>query len=235
MTNKYIWFDIGYTLLYQQREQVYVQYLKEQKIEMPFEKIEEAYHYADKLFMREYPGVLGKQSSFFYHWYLGIVNHYLELAFDLESQNRFIQKGIQETKPYWLPFSFTKDVLHKLRQEGYRLGIISNWDESGRQLLDYHNLTDYFDNIIISCEVGVEKPSKAIFEKAFKQGNTTNEESIYIGDNYYDDVVGGGKVGLKTYLINRFRDQGIEEIQYPYIIESINELPSLLKEENVYF
>lgn len=233
MTNKYIWFDIGYTLLYQQREKIYAQYLKEHNIEIPIEKIEVAYHHADKLFMREYPGVLGKKTNLFYPWYLGVVNHYLQIALDLESQNRFIQQRIQETVPYWSPFSYTKDVLHKLKKDGHRLGIISNWDHSAKHLLEFHGLIDYFDNIIISSEVGVEKPSKEIFELAFKHGKTKSEESIYIGDNYYDDVVGSSKVGLKTYLINRFGNKGIEELQHPHIVESIKELPSVLKTINV--
>lgn len=229
MINKYIWFDIGYTLLYQQREKIYAQYLKEHHVEIPIQKIEEAYHYADKLFMREYPGVLGKKANLFYPWYLGVVNHYLQLAFDLERQNRFIQERIQETVPYWAPFSFTKDVLHTLKQDGYRLGIISNWDKSARRLLDHYELSDYFDHIIISSEVGAEKPSKYIFKLAFKQGETKSEDSIYVGDNYYDDVVGSKKVGLKTLLINRFGYKGIEELQHPHVVESINKLPSLLK------
>lgn len=229
MKYTYIWFDIGYTLLYQQREKIYVQYLKEHNIHIPLQKIEEAYHYADKLFMREYPGILGTKTDHFYPWYLGVVNHYLQLAFHLESQNRFMQKEIQETKPYWLPFPFTKDVLQTLKQDGYQLGVISNWDQSARSLLDYYRLIDYFDQIIISSEVGIEKPSKQIFELALMQGNTKSEESIYVGDNYYDDVVGGAKAGLKTYLINRFENKGIEELHYPHTLGSINELPSILK------
>ncbi|WP_269919538.1 HAD family hydrolase [Caldifermentibacillus hisashii] len=233
MTYKYIWFDIGYTLLYQQREQTYAQYLKDQKIDVPLSKIEEAYHYADKLFMREYPGVLGRKVNTFFHWYLGIVNYYLNLNFDLESQNRFIQARISEINPYWAPFPFVKDVLSTLKKEGYKLGVISNWDQSAKSLLDYYKLTDYFDNIIISSEVGIEKPNKEIFEYALKQGNTNQHESIYVGDNYYDDVVGSNKVGLKTYLINRFNRKGIEEIEHPYIIQSIEELPKILNTINV--
>ncbi|WP_445506074.1 hypothetical protein [Niallia sp. 03190] len=67
MKHTYIWFDIGYTLLYQQREKIYDQYLKEQNIHLPIQKIEEAYHYADKLFMREYPGILGTKQTIFFH------------------------------------------------------------------------------------------------------------------------------------------------------------------------
>ncbi len=61
MQTSYIWFDLGYTLVYQEREKEYQQFWLEQGIELSLEDIEEAYHLTDKLFMREYPGALGKQ------------------------------------------------------------------------------------------------------------------------------------------------------------------------------
>jgi putative hydrolase of the HAD superfamily len=53
---KFVWFDIGYTLLYMQREITYQKALREFGIDVPLEDIEKEFHLTDKLFMREYPG-----------------------------------------------------------------------------------------------------------------------------------------------------------------------------------
>ncbi len=56
MNISFVWFDIGYTLLYMQRETTYQKALREFGIDVPLEDIEIEFHLTDKLFMREYPG-----------------------------------------------------------------------------------------------------------------------------------------------------------------------------------
>ena len=40
-----------------------------------------------------------------------------------------------------------------------KLGVISNWDDRLRPLLQVLGLEERFDSIVISCEVGDSKPS----------------------------------------------------------------------------
>jgi hypothetical protein len=56
----FVWFDIGYTLLYNMREPTYQQVLREYGAEVSEHDLVHAFHRVDKIFMREYPGVLGK-------------------------------------------------------------------------------------------------------------------------------------------------------------------------------
>ncbi|GCD84262.1 HAD-IA family hydrolase [Geobacillus zalihae] len=233
MKKKFVWFDLGYTLFYQQRESIYQQFLKENGIYISLEKIEKAYHLTDKYFMREYPSVLGKEIQTFYPWYLGVLNFKLGLHFDLRRQSERMQE-MQKYMEQWHPFPFVNSVLSQLKRHSIRLGVISNWDRSARELLERHGLTAYFDHIIISAEVGVEKPDAAIFEKALKDAGVSGEECIYVGDNYYDDVIGSSKVGMKALLINRFNREGIEEIRYPHTIRSIEEVPDLLNKMGLF-
>ncbi|MGJ7912462.1 HAD family hydrolase [Neobacillus sp. LXY-1] len=232
MRKTFVWFDLGYTLFYQQREITYQKYLQEKYLEVPYLQIEEAYHFADKLFMREYPGILSQATETFYPWYLGIVNYQLGLHFDLLEQNHKIQTWIKEKSDYWSPYPFTHSILQQLKTENYKIGLISNWDLSARDLLKRNGLLPYFDTVVISSEVGVSKPDPGIFYTALKLANATAEESIYVGDNYYDDVITSLNVGIDCVLINRFGQKGIEEIAHDSIIFSIKELPPLLKGKN---
>jgi hypothetical protein len=68
----FIWFDLGYTLVYMQRETTYQQALKNFGIDVPLADIEKEFHLTDKLFMREYPGFFLEPREVFMPSYLGL-------------------------------------------------------------------------------------------------------------------------------------------------------------------
>ena len=228
MTKKLILFDIGYTLLFQNRETNYWNYLKENNIERSLEDVFKAYHISDKQFMREFKGVFGHDPATYLPWFLGTVNFQLNVRTDLVKQFQTLQGQNDEDDQFWRPFPFVHDTLQTLINDGYRLGIISNWDDTARSLLAKYDLIKYFDPIVISSEFGQSKPSKAIFEHALQLANVSAKDAIYVGDNYYDDVLGANLVGLETVLLNPYGRLGIEEIDYELVIESIEKLPNLL-------
>ena len=83
MKISYIWFDIGYTLLRMKREITYRQALKTFGQDVPLETLEREFHWVDKLFMREYPGVFLKGRRVYMPWFLGILNYRLGIALDV--------------------------------------------------------------------------------------------------------------------------------------------------------
>jgi hypothetical protein len=52
---EFIWFDLGYTLLYKKREEAYRAVLADFGVEASVSDIARAFHLADKKFMREFP------------------------------------------------------------------------------------------------------------------------------------------------------------------------------------
>src|SRR5213083_2836034 len=62
----------------------------------------------------------------------------------------------------WRVFDDVRPALVKLKAQGMKLGIISNWDERLRPLLDQLELTPFFDVIVVSTEVGCCKPAPEI-------------------------------------------------------------------------
>ncbi|PLR75759.1 haloacid dehalogenase [Bacillus sp. V3-13] len=226
---KVIGFDLGYTLLFNNREEDYQAYLFSKGLDVSVAKIEEAFHLADKIFFRMFPGVLGKKSETFFPWYIGVVNYQLNVRFDLFEQTDFILN--QQGESSWRPFPWTEEVLKGLKELGYRLVLLSNWDLSARHLIEQLGLAPYFDDLLISSELGIEKPDVRIFQELLSRTNSTPEEMLYVGDNYYDDVIGAEKAGIKTVLLNRFGKLGIEEIQGCPIFENTNELFSYIKKE----
>ncbi len=95
----------------------------------------------------------------------------------------------------------THEALARLRAAGIRLGIVSNSDGRVEQALTVAGLRDYFDVVIDSGLVGVEKPDPAIFRAALDALGIAAEEALYVGDMYEVDVVGARAAGMEVVLL----------------------------------
>ncbi len=221
---QYIWFDLGYTLLYLNREQAYQSALKEHNISLSIEDITRGFHFTDKLFMREYHGYFGGPPEYYMPLYVGRMNMFLKVKVDIiQIYNRWMElRGMQSRQ--WEAYGFCGETLKGLKEQGFILGVISNWDASARPILDDLELTQYFDHIVISSEVGVEKPDPRIFQNAFEESGADAKSSLYVGDNYYDDALGSRAVGMECLIINRYGDFGIEELDDCKVIPDIRSL-----------
>ncbi|WP_042457117.1 HAD family hydrolase [Neobacillus dielmonensis] len=225
---KLIAFDLGYTLAYNRREDHYMNFLESESVIIPREKVEKAYHLADKTFMRSYHGVLGNPPEYYMPWYIGLVNYFLNVKFDLIHQVTFIMAQGKPGSSYWQPFPWTTQVMDTLKNNGYRLALLSNWDLTCRRVLKQIGVYDYFEQIIVSSEINISKPDVGIFKYLLDITHCAHDEVLYVGDNYYDDVVGAGKLGIQTVLINRFGREGIEEIEVPYLVQNTTGLLKIL-------
>lgn len=96
------------------------------------------------------------------------------------------------------------DTLAELRSRGYGLGLITNRSNVERfhELLDQMKLRPYFDLILASGEVGIHKPDPGIFFAALEQLAAKAATSVYIGDNYWADVVGARRAGVTPVLFD---------------------------------
>ncbi len=98
-------------------------------------------------------------------------------------------------------------VLERLRAEGYRLGIISNWSWHLPELCEQLGIDSYFDFICTSARVGFPKPRRQIFEVALQQMGAAPERSLHIGDTYAADIIGAWSVGMRALWLVRPGDK----------------------------
>jgi putative hydrolase of the HAD superfamily len=120
-------------------------------------------------------------------------------------------------------FAGTERVLGYLQQK-YQLHIISNgFKESTLMKMSVCNLNPYFENVIISEDVGINKPDKRIFEYALSKANASKEESIMIGDSLEADVRGALDFGIKAIYFNPLKAEKPEDIDW-----EIHQLEELL-------
>ena len=92
-------------------------------------------------------------------------------------------------------------LLSRLKKN-YMLGIISNSDGNLDKLLIRLDLKKFFNIVTDSYIVGVEKPDRRIFDTALSSAKAKPENSVYVGDLYYIDIVGARRVGMEGILID---------------------------------
>jgi putative hydrolase of the HAD superfamily len=103
----------------------------------------------------------------------------------------------------WHIFEDVTPTLETLKARGVRLGVISNWDERLRPLLRDLQLADYFDVVVVSCEVGASKPGPGIFAAALQKLAVPPHTILHVGDSLEMDVQGAQAVGLDALWLRR--------------------------------
>ncbi|MBM4455421.1 MAG: HAD-IA family hydrolase [Verrucomicrobia bacterium] len=110
----------------------------------------------------------------------------------------------------WRDFPETEAVLARLHERGIRTGILSNWDPRLRQVLAGFRWAERLDPVLISEEVGAEKPGLEIFRKAEQAGGVTAGECALVGDDPHSDQRGAEGAGWRWALVSR-PERGLEE------------------------
>ena len=87
-------------------------------------------------------------------------------------------------------------------------------------------LMQYFDALVISCEIGVAKPDPAIFDAALKLLSASKESAVMVGDGAASDMAGAEAAGIDFVY---FRPDGVFVPSGRWIarITDLRELPDL--------
>ena len=116
-------------------------------------------------------------------------------------------------------------ILTGLKEAGYVLGMVSNRDTSFDDQLEEMGLRACFHFTLAAGEINSFKPERAIFEEALRRAGSLAPETMYVGDNYFADVIGSRRAGLRPVLYDPqrvFPDADCE------VIHSFRQLPALL-------
>ena len=94
----------------------------------------------------------------------------------------------------------THSTLTALRDQEYTLGLVSNRSLPFQEELNDLGLNKHFHFSFTAGEVNSWKPDRKIFDHALHQAGSNPEETVYIGDNYYADILGAKNRGLFPVL-----------------------------------
>lgn len=108
--------------------------------------------------------------------------------------------SILEVPPYLNPED--RRVLEGLKKHHKLIGLICNTGLTPgiglRKFLANESITEYFDLMIFSEEIGIRKPDRRIFHLAARRLGVQPCEIVHVGDNLKTDVWGAKTAGLKA-------------------------------------
>ncbi len=88
--------------------------------------------------------------------------------------------------------------IQRLRQAGYRTGLLSNfWDVARRLWVEVYPFIHLFDGVVISSEVGLMKPDPRIYHLAAESVGVPPAEILFI-DDFSQNIAGAKVVGMQT-------------------------------------
>ena len=116
-------------------------------------------------------------------------------------------------------------ALRDLRNAGYRLILVSNWQCGLGQFCTEMGIRDHFEHVLASAEIGCEKPDREIFSRAANLLSLPPERVLHIGDSPADDIEGARAAGMHALLIDR---AGVSRDGDEFVIGSLHELRAFL-------
>jgi putative hydrolase of the HAD superfamily len=141
------------------------------------------------------------------------------LAINDEFIKRVMKKGTLITG--------AEELLDYLKSR-YSLHILSNgFTEMQYVKIESAGLTGYFDKIILSDEVGVNKPHPDLFSFALKKIGADRDRVIMIGDNLFTDIGGAYNSGIDQVWYNP-EHKPIQDFQPTYIVDKLYDIKNIL-------
>ena len=106
-------------------------------------------------------------------------------------------------EPVFRLFPEVISVLARLKEQGFVLGVVSNWESRLPQLCENLGIGEYLDFCLVSEAEGHAKPSPRLFELALEKTGVDSREFIHVGDDVTKDIQPAEKVGMRAVLIQR--------------------------------
>ena len=120
-------------------------------------------------------------------------------AFFEVAYSHFAEAGVWELYPDVI------EVLEALRPR-FDLAVISNFDGRLRMILEQLGVSQFFSQVFISSELGVDKPNPFIYQRALKLKGLSPNETLHVGDDPVRDWEGAETAGLSIFPLERPRN-----------------------------
>lgn len=127
--------------------------------------------------------------------------------------------------PNWRPFADTNPALERLREAGYRLGILSNVDDD-LLLATRRHFTVGFDLIVTAQQVRSYKPAHGHFLTAREVIGA--ERWLHAAQSNFHDIVPGNALGIPTAWVNRHGRTALPGGAPTYEVSDLKGLADLL-------
>ena len=217
---KFIFFDVGNTLLFPNRERIHTP-LAERGLTPDPDLLRDLERSTKNEFDARMVQNGSTDHSFWWMFYSQLL---AKIGLKDDSVRDQLVSSIRQSANWDVIAPGTREHLQKIGTR-YEVGVISNADGKIEHVLSRCHIADCFRSITDSGLVGYEKPHPEIFRQALQAMNAAPDESVYVGDLYSVDYLGATGAGMQAILMDvpgAYRDRGVPRV------ESLEELNSLL-------
>ena len=121
------------------------------------------------------------------------------------------------------------DIVRSLKGKVKQYVVSNGTVAAQTKKLDRSKLGELMDGIFLSEKLGVEKPNREFFDKAFAViGSTDLSEMLIVGDSLTSDIRGGMNAGIKTCWYNPQKKPVPEGYRIDYMIGDLKEVYGIL-------
>lgn len=133
-----------------------------------------------------------------------------------------------------VPYGFSLPMLKKLKEMGYKTGLITNGrHEIQSAKLKLLGLTESFDAVLISGDYSFRKPDERIFKAAAELLNVETSEMMYVGDHPKSDIEGSRNAGCVPVWVQTTGTWIFPEIEKPELkVKTVEEIPEIVERYN---
>lgn len=111
-------------------------------------------------------------------------------------------------------------LLDELKARGIKLAIVSNCSSEEVWIIRQSRIYPYFDEVILSYEVRMQKPDRRIYETAAERLGVSPDECVFVGDGGSHELQGARSAGMTAVQAKWYTDK------HPYKRESIEGFPT---------
>jgi putative hydrolase of the HAD superfamily len=208
---KAILFDAAGTLFYLTRTvgEHYAAVGHEVGLDLNAEELDRAFHTVWKQMPRR-PAIDGPRQNDDKGWWRELVGRVFDqVAPSLRELDRdnFFEIAYEHfaEADVWELYPEVPEVLDQL-QPRFQLVVISNFDGRLRFVLQHLGISKYFAHVLISSELGADKPDPEIFQRALTVMHLDPKEVLHVGDDSERDWKAASAAGLTVFRLDRPRN-----------------------------
>jgi putative hydrolase of the HAD superfamily len=218
---KFIFFDVGNTLLFPNRERIHAPLAAR-----GFVPAADHLRELECRTKNQFDGMMTKNGSTDHSfWWMFYSQLLFEIGVEDDGLRDELVASIRNSANWDIIRPGTAEQLRAIGEK-YRIAVISNADGKIEDVLRRCGIASHFRTITDSGLAGFEKPHPEIFLQALKSMNAAPEESLYVGDVYSVDYLGATGAGMEAILMDvprAYRNKGVRRV------ESLGELQNLLE------
>lgn len=118
-----------------------------------------------------------------------------------------VAAAVDELMPLWHSsieiYDDTIKTLARLKNQQFRLGLLSNASSYSERVLTDFMLRPFFDEVLMSYACGYLKPQPIIYDRILKRLKVDASQCVYVGDGGDNELGGAKSCGMTTVLVDR--------------------------------